>query len=103
MASHREVARAKKRFLEIATGRVWLMGVGVGLVDDELGLIISVDPKAKSAASRIVNRLSLEVPVALRGVEEIHARTADEQPDDDEDLDELRRIARLRMGDRDHR
>lgn len=74
MASRRKLERAKKRFLAASEDCDWLQAVGIGLVDEQPGLVISVRPGAKSSASRLLNRLELDVPVTLRAIEKIRAR-----------------------------
>ena len=102
MARRRDLQRAKKLFLEAAADRDWMLGVGMGMVDGTRGLVVYVTPKAKSAARRLANRLELNVPVQLRGVEEIRAQAPVTEPvaepdADDVDMEQLRRIAAKRL------
>ena len=80
MASRRKLERAKRRFLAETEDREWLRAVGIGLVEKHLGLIISVRPGAKSAASRLLNQLDLDVPILLRAIKDVRARGRSKEP-----------------------
>ena len=90
--------QAKSLFLAEAGDEDWLQAVGIGLVEDELGLVISVKPGKEPAARRILQRLDVEVPVSIRAIEEIRARDT-EVTSDSQSIDFLRRSARKRLGD----
>lgn len=90
------VRRAKKRLLEAASERQWLRGVGIGRVDSEVGLIISVKPTAKGAATRVINKLGLGVPFEIRGVSGVRKSPAASRASG-RVVDELRAEAQRRM------
>lgn len=69
-----EVNAAKQRLLVATRDRSWCAGVGVGLVDAHVGLVLSVRPGAGEEAAELVDRLALGVPVRVREVGEIRAR-----------------------------
>lgn len=98
MARRRDVERAKKLFLAETENRDWMQGVGIGRVESELGLVINVRPGTKAAASRLLNRLEIEVPVSVRAVEEIRARKQGPRSSDDESLAAFREAALSRLG-----
>ncbi len=98
MARRREVERAKERFLAETEDRDWIQGVGIGRVERKLGLVINVRPGAKPAASRLLNRLELDVPVSVRAIEEIRARAPRESGSEADTLDVLRQAALSRLG-----
>jgi hypothetical protein len=54
----------------------WLTGLGIGLVDDEPGIVVSVRPDAIEVARKAVADVALEVPVRVRGVGPIRKRPA---------------------------
>lgn len=62
---------AKKRLLEKAGDRNWLLAVGISKLDSKLGLKVSVRPGTKGAATRVINGLQLRVPVRVRTVTDI--------------------------------
>lgn len=98
MARKRDLERAKRRFLTETTNREWVQGVGVGLIEGQLGLIISVRPRTKPAASRLLKRLDLDVPIQVRAVSEIRARAPD-QASKAESREMLRKAAHARFSD----
>jgi hypothetical protein len=91
------VRRAKKRLLEAASERQWLRGVGIGRVDSEVGLIISVKPTAKGAATRVINKLGLGVPFEIRGVTGVRKSPAARRAGAGRVVEELRAEAQRRM------
>ncbi len=97
MARRREVERAKKRLLAETVDRDWMQGVGIGRVDNKLGLVINVRPGAESALSRLLNRLELDVPVSVRRIDEIRARTPREPSADADSMAALREFALSRL------
>jgi len=97
MARKREVERAKRRLLIETKDRDWIQGVGVGLVEGRIGLIVSVAPKTKPAASRLLRRLDLDVPTQIRAVGEIRARKPG-KTSASQSIDMLRSVAQARLG-----
>jgi len=74
MASSNELGRAKERLLDAAVNASWLVGVGIGRVDGEVGLVVSVEPRSEPEARRVLDELDLGVPVLLRGIGDVRAR-----------------------------
>jgi hypothetical protein len=97
MARRREVERAKKQFLAETENRDWVQGVGIGRVDRYLGLIVSVRPGTKPAASRILNRLELAVPVRVRAVADIRSQSPTSLAVDAKSFEFLRNAANSRL------
>lgn len=99
MARKREVERAKKRLLAETNDRDWLQSVGVGSIDGKLGLVISVRPRTKPAASRLLNRLELNVPVRVRAVKNIQTQAASRRhlKSEPESIKSLRDAAMTRL------
>ncbi|MEM7255415.1 MAG: hypothetical protein AAF493_28785 [Pseudomonadota bacterium] len=97
MDEKRRIEEAKARFLAETEDRDWVHGVGIGRVDNALGLVITIRPSAKSVATRVLRRLSLRVPVSVRTASDINARLPRES-DDSESFERLRNAARERFG-----
>ena len=97
MARKRELERAKKRFLSETEHREWVQGVGIGRVGRKLGLLISVRPGTKSAASRVLNRLELDVPVTVRAVDNIRTRGSNRSSSETKQFEDLRSVALARI------
>lgn len=97
MARRREVERAKKQFLTETENRDWVQGVGIGRVDRYLGLIVSVRPGTKPAASRVLNRLNLEVPVLVRAVTDIRSQPPTKISANTKSFEFLRNAANSRL------
>ena len=99
MARKREVERAKKRFLAVTEHHDWVQGVGIGHVESQLGLVINVRPRMKPAANRLLSKLKLNVPVMVRVVDEVRARTPSRSSSESESIESLRNAARSRILD----
>lgn len=99
MARKREVERAKKRLMAETKGRDWIQSVGVGSIDGKLGLVISVRSRTKPAASRLLNRLELNVPVQVRAVQKVRALAASSRhsASETESIESLRDAAMTRL------
>ena len=98
-AERTRVETAKRRLIDASGDRPWLMALGIGKVDGELGLIVSVKPSAKPAATRVINRLHLDVPVEIRGVGQIRARAkAKAGSASKHSVEALRKLAAKRLG-----
>jgi hypothetical protein len=75
VGAEKKVAAAKERVLERAGRWPWLVGIGVGKVDEAVGLIASVKKGSGDTARRTIGRMGLAVPVRVREVGPIRART----------------------------
>jgi hypothetical protein len=74
VSAHDDVLAAKQRLNERADRWPWLAGVGVGKVDDRIGLIVSVRQGGGDAARQALGRLRLSVPLRIREVGTIRSR-----------------------------
>lgn len=103
MARRRELERAKRRLLEETNGRDWVQSVGVGSIDGKLGLVLSVRARTKPAASRLLNRLDLKVPIRVRAVRNIQTQAAKSRSSDSEtkSINSLRSAAMIRLSKND--
>jgi len=97
VARRREVERAKKQFLTETENRDWVQAVGIGRIDRYLGLIVSVRPGTKPAASRVLNRLNLAVPVQVRAVAEVRTQPPTEIAANVKSFEYLRKAANSRL------
>ena len=96
MARKREVERAKRLFLSETEHRDWVRGVGIGLVEGRIGLIVNVAPRTKPAASRLLRKLEIDVPTQVRAVPEIRAKVPS-KPAETDAFDALRKAAQDRL------
>jgi len=97
MARRREIERAKKQFLTETENRDWVQGVGIGKIDRYLGMIVSVRPGTKPAASRVLNRLKLDVPVLVRAVADIRSQSPIKPSEEGNSFEFLRAAANSRL------
>jgi hypothetical protein len=74
VAADGKVSAAKEQMLERAARWPWLVGLGVGKIDEAIGLIASVKKGSGDAARRAIDRMQLAVPVRVREVSSIRAR-----------------------------
>jgi hypothetical protein len=98
--SRARLESAKQRLIAESGDRPWIMGLGIGKVEGKLGLIVSVKPSAKPTAARVINRLRLDVPIEIRGVEEIRARRSSgrKRSASQKRVEALRQLAAKRLG-----
>ena len=68
------VQHAKRDVLEAAGEKPWLSSVGVGKLEDRLVLIVSVRKGAKARAVKLIESLTLDVPIEVREVGPVRAR-----------------------------
>jgi hypothetical protein len=68
--------RAKEHLLSEIGDSPWLRGVGFGLVGDAPGIVISVDPAQVTKVRRIVEVMSLSVPVKVRALGQVRKRAS---------------------------
>jgi hypothetical protein len=87
---------AKRELRKALESRPWLVSLGVGKVDGDLGVIVSVDKGARSEALEAVGEHALAVPVRVREVGPIRVRP--ERTRARVDVDALRREAERRSG-----
>jgi len=96
-------------------GRPWYQGLGIGLVDDQAGLIVSVSEGAREEAERVMAEVGVDVPVRIRESSRVRARESSSAPKgeaqgaassfetqealDSESLDALRRAAMDKFSD----
>jgi hypothetical protein len=66
---------AKEALIDALDAKPWLVSVGIGLVDGAPGLVVSVQRKASADAKRAVDDLNLSVPLKIREVGEVRARS----------------------------
>jgi hypothetical protein len=52
----------------------WLMGVGIGLVDDGPGIVVSVEPDGEQAAREILSEIDIDVPSRIQVLGPIRKR-----------------------------
>jgi hypothetical protein len=74
VSAEKKIADAKEQMLERAGRWPWLVGVGVGKVDEAVGLIASVKKGSGDTARRTIGRMGLTVPIRVREVGPIRAR-----------------------------
>ena len=88
-------------FLQATADCDWVQGVGLGLVEDEPGLTISVVPGKIDTARSLLKTLALDVPIELRELGEISARhtATGYDIDDPNALQALRDLAAKRLDD----
>jgi len=74
-----DLGLAKERILDALAHEPWIRGVGVGLVDDRPGVVVSVEETAREAAEAAVASLDLDVPVRVRVIGPVTARPLERQ------------------------
>jgi hypothetical protein len=52
----------------------WLMGVGIGIVSDEPGVVVNVDSSGEEAARAILSEIDIDVPAVVRVVGPVKKR-----------------------------
>lgn len=76
-ASARKLEAAKAAVLDRVGDERWCRGVGVGRVDDMLGIVISVSPSGKEAVEAILAELRPGVPTRVRVLGAVRKRPRD--------------------------
>lgn len=71
-----DLREQKKRVMERIAGRPWLRGVGIGLLQDgSVGVLVSVSEAGGPGARELLADLALEIPVEIRVMGLVQART----------------------------
>jgi hypothetical protein len=80
MTTRSRLQCAKRALLEDVSHLSWFVSAGIGRVDDERGIVVSIQPGSRARARRRIRELELRVPLALREVKDVRARSARRQP-----------------------
>jgi hypothetical protein len=64
---------ALARLMDVFGNRPWVVSLGIGKVDSEEGVVVSVRRGTKGTAARMLNKRRLGVPVHLREVGPVRA------------------------------
>lgn len=65
----------KQCLLEAAEGSSWCIGIGVGLVNGDKGLVVSVIPGSRELAEEAIERNNTaDIPIRVREVGEVRKR-----------------------------
>ncbi len=65
-ASKEQLQRAKKYVSDQIGDAPWMRGIGIGLVEDEAGVVVSVAADGAKAARMAIDKLRLPFPVRIR-------------------------------------
>jgi hypothetical protein len=71
-----KVRKAEQRLIAATSDADWLESAGIGMVGSEIGLVVSVAKDTKAVAQQELAKLHLDVPIQLREIERVRARTA---------------------------
>jgi hypothetical protein len=80
MTTRSRLLSAKRALLEDISHLSWFVSAGIGRVDDEKGIVVSIRPGSRATARRRIRALELRVPLALREVTDVRARSARRRP-----------------------
>lgn len=72
--SKKLIQDAKAEVLYRMGDEPWLMSVGVGLVADAPGIVISVDPNGEQKARTILSEMKVELPTRIQVLGPIRKR-----------------------------
>jgi hypothetical protein len=72
--SRRTIEDAKADVLQRMGDEPWLKGVGIGLVADAPGVVISVDPTGEQAARAMLSGMKVNVPTRIQVLGPIRKR-----------------------------
>lgn len=72
--SKKMIEDAKAHVLRAIGDEPWLKGVGIGLIADEPGIVISVAPDGEEAACAILDEVKTRVPARIQVLGPIRKR-----------------------------
>jgi hypothetical protein len=72
--SSKRIEDAKAVVLERMADEPWLKGIGIGLVADGPGIVVSVEPSGEHAARAILSEISIDVPARIQVLGPIRKR-----------------------------
>lgn len=72
--SRRQIERARADVLDQIGDEPWLVGIGVGLVADSPGIVISVDATGEERARALLAEMKVDVPTRIQVLGSVRKR-----------------------------